>query len=100
MVVRERSMHKPDELSQDSPNAPWSTNTKGRWVLLHAAARMKYSRSHWCVGFSWDLGCQVIAASHRERVAGAHLPFPDLGHIRAKGEGKFTFVPVGYRDRD
>ncbi|RON52282.1 MBL fold metallo-hydrolase [Pseudomonas frederiksbergensis] len=40
------------------------------------------------------------AASQRELVAGAHLPFPGLGHIRAEGEGGFTFVPVDYRDRD
>jgi len=42
----------------------------------------------------------AIAASQRELVAGAHLPFPGLGHIRAEGDGKFTFVPVDYRDRD
>lgn len=42
----------------------------------------------------------AIAASQRELVAGAHLPFPGLGHIRAETGGGFTFVPVDYRDRD
>jgi len=42
----------------------------------------------------------AIAASQRELVAGAHLPFPGLGHIRAESDGGFTFVPVDYHDRD
>jgi glyoxylase-like metal-dependent hydrolase (beta-lactamase superfamily II) len=41
----------------------------------------------------------AIAATQRELVAGAHLPFPGLGHIRAEGDGRFIFVPVDYRDR-
>ncbi|SHI20576.1 MBL fold metallo-hydrolase [Pollutimonas bauzanensis] len=42
----------------------------------------------------------AIAATQRELVAGAHLPFPGLGHIRAEAGGGYTFVPVDYRDRD
>lgn len=41
----------------------------------------------------------AIAASQHELVAGAHLPFPGLGHIRAEGGNGFSFVPVEYRDR-
>ncbi len=41
----------------------------------------------------------AIAATQRELVAGAHLPFPGLGHIRAESDGRFIFVPVDYRDR-
>lgn len=40
-----------------------------------------------------------IAASEHKLVAGAHLPFPGLGHIRAESSGGFTFVPVEYRNR-
>ncbi|PLC50786.1 MBL fold metallo-hydrolase [Pollutimonas subterranea] len=41
----------------------------------------------------------ALAAAKRELVAGAHLPFPGLGHIRAESDGGFIFVPVDYRDR-
>lgn len=42
-----------------------------------------------------------IALMTRERalVAGAHLPFPGIGHIRAL-DGGHEFVPVVFRDRD
>lgn len=42
----------------------------------------------------------AIAASKRALVAGAHLPFPGIGHIRAESDGAYIFVPVDYRDRD
>lgn len=29
-------------------------------------------------------------------VAGMHLPFPGLGHVRADGEGKYGWVPIEY----
>lgn len=29
-------------------------------------------------------------------VAGAHLPFPGLGQVRADGQGRFSWVPVDY----
>lgn len=29
-------------------------------------------------------------------VAGAHLPFPGLGHVRADGDGRYAWVPVEY----
>ena len=32
-------------------------------------------------------------------VAGAHMPFPGIGHVRAEGQG-FAFVPVDPLDRD
>jgi glyoxylase-like metal-dependent hydrolase (beta-lactamase superfamily II) len=40
------------------------------------------------------------AAAQRVLVAGAHLPYPGIGHIRAETDGGYTFVPVDYRDRD
>lgn len=41
----------------------------------------------------------ATAASERDLVAGAHLPFPGLGHIRAESDGGYVFVPIDYRDR-
>jgi glyoxylase-like metal-dependent hydrolase (beta-lactamase superfamily II) len=35
------------------------------------------------------------AAAHGDWVAGAHLSFPGIGHLRAAGSG-YTFVPVNY----
>lgn len=32
-------------------------------------------------------------------VAGAHIPFPGLGHIRDESSSGFTFVPINYHDR-
>jgi glyoxylase-like metal-dependent hydrolase (beta-lactamase superfamily II) len=36
-----------------------------------------------------------VAANGR-LVAGMHLPFPGLGHLRAEGEGKYGWVPVEF----
>lgn len=35
-------------------------------------------------------------ASSRSLVAGAHLPFPGIGHIRAEGKGGFSWVPIEF----
>jgi hypothetical protein len=35
------------------------------------------------------------AAEHRYWVAGAHLPFPGIGHLRTNGSG-YTFVHSNY----
>jgi glyoxylase-like metal-dependent hydrolase (beta-lactamase superfamily II) len=35
------------------------------------------------------------AAKNRSFIAGAHLPFPGLGHLRAEGRG-YTWVPLDY----
>jgi glyoxylase-like metal-dependent hydrolase (beta-lactamase superfamily II) len=39
------------------------------------------------------------AAKSRRLVAGAHLPFPGVGHIRAEDQG-YTWVPIDYRWRE
>lgn len=41
----------------------------------------------------------ALLASEHELVAGAHLPYPGIGHIRADEAG-YTFVPMEYRNRD
>jgi glyoxylase-like metal-dependent hydrolase (beta-lactamase superfamily II) len=35
-------------------------------------------------------------ASEGTLVAGAHLPFPGVGHVRADGKGRFSWVPVEF----
>ena len=42
----------------------------------------------------------AIAAANRTLIAGAHLPYPGIGHIRAEQDGGYTFVRIDYRDRD
>lgn len=37
-------------------------------------------------------------AKDRHMIAGAHLPFPGLGHVRKESSG-FTYVPTDYRNR-
>lgn len=37
-------------------------------------------------------------AQDRHMIAGAHLPFPGLGHIRKENSG-FTYIPTDYRNR-
>ncbi len=29
-------------------------------------------------------------------VAGAHLPFPGIGHVRAEGKNSYTWVPIDF----
>lgn len=36
------------------------------------------------------------AAAAKLWVAGAHLPFPGIGHVRADGDGRYAWVPVEY----
>jgi glyoxylase-like metal-dependent hydrolase (beta-lactamase superfamily II) len=36
-----------------------------------------------------------MAASENDWVAGAHLSFPGIGHIRS-GEGRYYWVPINY----
>ncbi|WP_323018038.1 MBL fold metallo-hydrolase [Castellaniella sp.] len=40
-----------------------------------------------------------ILSKSRELVAGAHIPFPGLGHINADSHGAYRFVPANYRNR-
>jgi glyoxylase-like metal-dependent hydrolase (beta-lactamase superfamily II) len=36
------------------------------------------------------------AAAAKLWVAGAHLPFPGVGHVRAEGDGRYAWVPAEY----
>jgi len=35
-------------------------------------------------------------AANKTLVAGMHLPFPGLGHVRADGKGSYSWVPIEY----
>ncbi|TWI52685.1 glyoxylase-like metal-dependent hydrolase (beta-lactamase superfamily II) [Pseudomonas duriflava] len=36
------------------------------------------------------------AAEQKPWIAGAHLPFPGIGHVQAQGTGRYNWVPVEY----
>ena len=36
------------------------------------------------------------ATTSRTLIAGMHLPFPGLGHVRAEGKGVYSWVPVEF----
>jgi glyoxylase-like metal-dependent hydrolase (beta-lactamase superfamily II) len=35
-------------------------------------------------------------AASKSLVAGMHLPFPGIGHVRAEGEGRYSWVPIEF----
>ncbi len=35
-------------------------------------------------------------AARKVWVAGAHMPFPGIGHVHAESNGSYTWVPVEY----
>jgi glyoxylase-like metal-dependent hydrolase (beta-lactamase superfamily II) len=41
----------------------------------------------------------ATAAAQQRLVAGAHLPFPGIGHVRSEASG-YSWVPVNYLNRD
>jgi glyoxylase-like metal-dependent hydrolase (beta-lactamase superfamily II) len=73
--------------------------------MVHAEA-VQFAQPAVTVSFDVDNGkaaAQRAAqfkslAGSRELVAGAHLPFPGIGHIRREPTG-YAFVPVDYADR-
>jgi glyoxylase-like metal-dependent hydrolase (beta-lactamase superfamily II) len=36
------------------------------------------------------------AAESKSLVAGMHLPFPGIGHVRAEGKGRYSWVPIEF----
>lgn len=38
---------------------------------------------------------QAMAAS-KTLVAGMHLPFPGIGHVRADGKGRYSWIPIEF----
>lgn len=58
------------------------------------------------VGIEYDLDVKQAVASRKLAlaqaarknywIAGAHISFPGLGHVRADGTGRFTWIPANY----
>lgn len=70
--------------------------------IVHSHA-VQFSRPEVTIEFDSDSAAAIssrkkaFAAAARDKlwVAGAHLPFPGIGHVRAEGEG-YAWVPVEY----
>jgi glyoxylase-like metal-dependent hydrolase (beta-lactamase superfamily II) len=71
--------------------------------LVHAHA-VQFARPGVSIEFDIDQK-QAIAtrrsimkdmASSKSLVAGMHLPFPGLGHVRADGKGRYSWVPIEF----
>jgi glyoxylase-like metal-dependent hydrolase (beta-lactamase superfamily II) len=70
--------------------------------LMHVAAA-QFPDPSVTIRFDTDSGMAAAqrkkvfadAAEHGDWVAGAHLSFPGIGHLRAAGSG-YAFVPVNY----
>ena len=71
--------------------------------LVHAHA-VQFARPG--VSFEYDVDQQQAIATRKaimqematsqSLVAGMHLPFPGLGHVRAEGKGRYAWVPVEF----
>jgi glyoxylase-like metal-dependent hydrolase (beta-lactamase superfamily II) len=42
------------------------------------------------------LGILKTVAASKSLVAGMHLPFPGIGHVRAEGKGRYAWVPIEF----
>lgn len=70
--------------------------------LVHSAA-VQFARPDIAIEFDIDQGQAVAmrrrlfadAATEKIWIAGAHLPFPGLGHVRAEASG-YAWVPIEY----
>jgi glyoxylase-like metal-dependent hydrolase (beta-lactamase superfamily II) len=85
----------------------YSVESKGQKLvlwgdLMHVAA-VQFSDPAVTIAFDTDSGQAAAArkkvfadaAEHGDLVAGAHLSFPGIGHLRSAGTG-YTYVPANY----
>lgn len=71
--------------------------------LLHAHA-VQFARPDVTMAFDADQkqaiaarrGILQLAAKEKALVAGPHLPFPGIGHIRADGKDSYSWVPIEF----
>jgi glyoxylase-like metal-dependent hydrolase (beta-lactamase superfamily II) len=71
--------------------------------LMHAHA-VQFARPGVSIEFDTDQkqavatrrGIMKDMATSKSLVAGMHLPFPGIGHIRAEGKGGYRWIPVDY----
>lgn len=85
----------------------YSVESKGQRLLLigdliHVAA-VQFEEPSVCIQFDSDQAMAekqrkktfIEVAKKRELIAGAHLPFPGVGHLRAEKRG-YSFIPLHY----
>jgi glyoxylase-like metal-dependent hydrolase (beta-lactamase superfamily II) len=71
--------------------------------LVHAHA-VQFARPGVSIEFDIDqkqaiatrLGIMKTVAANKSLVAGMHLPFPGIGHVRAEGKGSYAWVPIEF----
>ncbi|MDD2465050.1 MAG: MBL fold metallo-hydrolase [Desulfobulbus sp.] len=71
--------------------------------IVHAHA-VQFARPEVSIDFDVDQQQAVTTrkallqqvAARGELVAGMHLPFPGIGHVRAEGEGRYGWVPIEF----
>jgi glyoxylase-like metal-dependent hydrolase (beta-lactamase superfamily II) len=71
--------------------------------LVHAHA-VQFARPGVSIEFDVDQkqaiasrrSIMLMAASNKFLVAGMHLPFPGIGHVRAEGKGSYSWVPIEF----
>ena len=71
--------------------------------IVHAHA-VQFSKPEVSIEFDVDQQQAVVTrkalmvqvAASGELVAGMHLPFPGIGHVRADGEGHYAWVPIEF----
>ena len=71
--------------------------------LVHAHA-VQFAKPGVSIGFDTDqkqaiatrLSIMKAMAASKSLVAGMHLPFPGIGHVRAEGKGRYTWVPIEF----
>lgn len=71
--------------------------------LVHAHA-VQFARPGVSIEFDIDQkqaiatrrGIMKDVAASRSLVAGMHLPFPGIGHVRADGKGRYSWVPIEF----
>ncbi len=47
--------------------------------------------------FLGSIALMKTIATDGSLVAGAHLPFPGIGHIRSEGQGSYAWVPIMFQ---
>ena len=71
--------------------------------LVHAHA-VQFARPGVSIEFDIDRkqaiatrrGIMKAMAASKSLVAGMHLPFPGIGHVRSEGKGRYGWVPIEY----
>jgi glyoxylase-like metal-dependent hydrolase (beta-lactamase superfamily II) len=71
--------------------------------LVHAHA-VQFARPSVSIEFDVDQkqaiatrrNIMLMAASNKFLVAGMHLPFPGIGHVRSEGKGSYSWVPIEF----